>query len=514
MKIKNFIRHTMLLALACAGVFMTSCSTNECETAEDKIHGYFSDNTDMVMKIDLERALGTLDIQSNEDGQLSLPSDLNSLLTSVMSSSDMNDLRKLLDFKGFDWNNAVVGMRYGNLGAGRPDIEMLMVFSVLDDDQFAESIKSLSESRFTVGKEGDYMTIGDDKGAIMVDGRVGYIAISSNGVCTAPAAANMIDAWKEDADKTPMAEWKVNYVATERMGTMLMSMAPIMQAAERQDREMMSSVPSALKNGYVGVTFDIQDATVSMSMAWLDEKGGKINVPGLRNCDPSLMKYANGKDWLVACAGIGDLTIFKDNLIKASRGDRDVAAFCDQWLGKLSNSAVMFAAGPMGLEAFTSPSPSKWHMVLAVRFDNRATADELFAMVASNAGASASAGEFTARIPYDTDYDYSTGQYTEVYMNIYGKLDGATIILSTQPVTSTGGCKIPAAEFTGKTVAVVAQVDKSDAILSQFAIPVGFKATLTGNGSEANGAFTITGTDKKFFKALMGILAFGSSLDK
>ena len=112
------------VALVCAAV-MTLASCGNSSSVSNKIKEYIPDDCMMVMSGDVERVLEQLNCKTNSDGQIELSDEL-----SQLASYD-KDMNKLLEFKGIDWNNVVVGVR----GKGEK-MSVLVIFSVTDIDTF------------------------------------------------------------------------------------------------------------------------------------------------------------------------------------------------------------------------------------------------------------------------------------------------------------------------------------------------------------------------------------------
>ena len=91
------------VALVCAAVMLTACG--DSTSVSDKIKEYIPDDCLMVMSGDVQRLLGQINCKSNSDGQIEPSDELSQL------ASNDKDFEKLLDFKGIDWNDVVVGFR-------------------------------------------------------------------------------------------------------------------------------------------------------------------------------------------------------------------------------------------------------------------------------------------------------------------------------------------------------------------------------------------------------------------
>lgn len=508
MKINKYLSHTLMLASAVVAMCLSSCGSSGYETIEDKVKGLCDDNTTMIMTIDMKRGFEALDITTNSDGQIELPSQVSSLLNNALSPSEKQGMQQFLDFKGIDWTNTVMAFHFEGLDKGNPSMEGMLIFSVTNEDDLSKSVVELSEGQFTTGSVSGYKTLEANGSAILLKDKTGFLVFTAKGVPAPDQAADIIEKWKTNAKETPMADWKVKYLTENKVGTFLMSLEPFINMARmasgRSGAAVFNNIPASVQTGYYGMTGDVQGSTISMSAVCLDKDGKKVEVQGLGKCDPDLIKYANSSDWLVAMAGLGDLTQLKDILLSQAGNDPEVVEICNQWLPKLNNASLMFAIGPRNFEAFSGENPSDWHAVLAVRFSSPAIASEFFQLVAGQNGAQGQT-EFTTTVPaggyYNDNYDY-----VPVYMKLNGKLDGSVIVISNSDITTAGGCTISADNFAGKALSVVLNIEKNDPLLKQFSLPIGINAKITSEGAEANGELTLTGTDKKLVPALMDVL--------
>lgn len=503
MNLKKHLGYCLMMVMACVGVTMSSCSSSN-ETVEDKLENYISDNTDFVYKIDLARTLEALDATSNDDGQLTLSKDVSSVLRSALSKNERKAFDRFLDFKGFDWNNVIVGLKFKEIERDEVKMEMLLVFSVTDDDDFGESIVNASNGRMIVEDKNGYTTIGDTSGTIMVDGKTGYIAVTEDGICMPTQAAEIIENWHKEAKDNPLAEWKTKFLAEAKIGTGLMSMKPIVKAAslDRDGRQGLAMIPSEVNNGYIAMTFDVNGPSVSASLAVFNGEGGKVKIPGFRECNPSLTKYASNSDQLIACAGMGDLSQFRNQIIQAAPYDSAVIDFCNYILPLCDNSSVMFSAGAKDINAFTSSSPADFHMVFAASFKDASAARTIYDLIANNLGQSGG-NEFTVQVPAGSRFNNYTYEYESIYMTVYGRIEGTDVILSNAPIQQNG--KVRTSDFAGKNFAIVLNVPKNDPVLSGLNLPVGAKATLSVTGSETDAQISLTGTNKKLINALLEI---------
>ena len=205
------------VALACAAVMMlASCGKNS--SVSDKVKEYLPDDCLMAMSGDIQRVLTTMECKTNSDGQIELSDELAAYVSQLYGHEQ---LEKFLEFKGVDWNNVVVGIR----GKGEK-VSALVVFSVTDKDTFAKSLQDAYEEAdedldFEIEEEGDYTILGEKYGAFAVKGNMGFLAIKDGRPVKRSKVVDTIDEWREKAAEEPMAGWKADYLAKERIFNML-----------------------------------------------------------------------------------------------------------------------------------------------------------------------------------------------------------------------------------------------------------------------------------------------------
>lgn len=513
MKLKRLFSPFMLVAFAMAAV-MSSC-TNKAETIEDKLKKYVSDDVDIVVALDLKRTLEAAEISSNEDGSLELPGYLNSFVKDALSSSERKNLNKFLDFKGFDWTNTVMGIKVEGKEADK--MEALLVFSVKDDDEFADAIEN--ETDLSKDEEDGYIVLSDKEGCVLVKGKVGFMAFNQKGVCKSGSAIEMVEAWEDAADDKEIAQWKIDKLKEEKVAKVLMSMKAPMNIAKNDlsDREydqLKSLGLDKLSDAYLYADFDLNGPTASLGFKVLADEGKEFKVPGLNlgTIDASLLDYANSNDIAAAAIATGDLNELVDKFVNMGLISGSDVSNARQFTQLASGATLMVAGGPAnGLSSFmNSDYLGNWHIVAAVRFSSQSNADTFLSLMQSLIGSeinSDGAGNMSMSVPtaVGSRYNYDTGEFEEyplAYKTVYIKHDGKDVVVSNAPISRSGSCSIDRNIFSGKTMAFAIDMPKSNSVMAQLGMPFGAKAVLNGTSSTADLSVSITGASGKLIPTL------------
>lgn len=515
MKFKRIFSPLTLVAVAMMAVF-ASCS-EKAETTEDKVKKYMSDETDVIVAVDLSRGLDAVDVTANEDGSLEKPDYLNKLINDFLSNGAKKDLNKVFDFQGFDWSNTVFGMRFKNLKEG--NIEGLLVFSLVDDDDFEKSLTEETDFEKDDEKVEGYTVYKFKKElCILVDGKVGFIALNKKGPCKASTSAELINKWKDEADDKGIADWKVDFLKTQKVGNVLVRTKEIYDAVRDEAKDEMRAFDKLgfdqLKDGYLGMSFDLQGTSMAFEAKLFDKEGKDMKIPAMFNgkIDDSLFAYANSTDIVMGAFAVGDVSKLLDAYVEAGIINANDISQAKPIFNLFNNSTVFVAAGPAaGERSFTRPDLGNWHLVAAAHFSSASNArqalDMLKEMSSGEINSDASGNNLSFSMPTDRDYryDYSTGEYTYVpsaYKTFYIKLDGQNIIISNSAIAATNSCKLDRSALKGKTCAIVAGMDKNYNLLAKYGFPFGFKATATNSGSSGNFTFALTGINGKLIPVL------------
>ncbi len=508
------------VALICAAVMMlASCGNNT--SVSDKIKEYIPDDCMMVVSGDVERALGQLNCKTNSDGQIELPDEL-----SQLTSYD-KDINKLLDFKGIDWNNVVVGVRDKG-----EKLSALVIFSVTDIDTFCKSMKDAEDDEtLEVDKDGDYTTFGDKRHVIALKDNLGFLAIKNGTLVKQSKAASTIDEWRDNAKESPLADWKLDYMTQNRIFNMLIDGKKVGNMLMDFMPYGINSLPSMeyLTKGFMGFHMDADGPQITMGGEFMDADGKTKTIPQAGSFDASLLAYASPKDIMAFGAGFGST---KDMAL----GFGALPGMNKQMLEQLQavydlfdGSSLMGAAGPLnGLGSFTDPQYDNWHFVAAAKLkgDNASKAKDLIAMLAAAADSAAVTGnEMVLNIPVKYSYDDFDYEYSEpdfygddyvqqpkiTYGKLYIKQEGDVLVVSNAPISKQSN-SFKAGEFEGKCGEFQFALTKSD--LKEYSgleIPFGvsFVVDAPKGGGSCSAVLALTDTEGSIYDNLVKVFGAG-----
>ena len=509
------------VALVCAAVMMlTACG--DSTSVSDKIKEYIPDDCLMVMSGDVQRLLGQINCKSNSDGQIEPSDELSQL------ASNDKDFEKLLDFKGIDWNNVVVGVR----GKGEK-MSALVIFSVTDIDTFCKSMKDASEDEdLEIDQDGDYTTVGDKNHVIALKGNLGFMAIKNGTLVKRSKAAATIDEWRDNAKESPLADWKLDYMTQNRIFNMLIDgkkMTDIMMA------DMMpygiNSLPSMeyLTKGFLGFHADAEGPQITMGGEFMDAEGKIKEMPQCGSFDASLLAYASPKDIMAFGAGFGSTKDMASGYGALPGMNKQMLEQLQAVYDLFDGSSLMGAAGPLkGVESFTDMSYDKWHFVLAAKLkgDNASKAKDMLAMLAATADSAVATGnEMVLNIPIDYSYDDFDYEYAEpdfygddyvpqpkvTYGKLYIKQEGNVLVMSNAPIAKQSN-SFKAGEFEGKCGEFQIALSKAD--LQKYTglvVPFGvsFVVDAPKGGGSVTAVLALTETEGSIYDNLMKVFGAG-----
>lgn len=509
------------VALICAAV-MTLASCGNSSSVSNKIKEYIPDDCMMVMSGDVERALGQLNCKTNSDGQIELPDEL-----SQLTSYD-NDINKLLDFKGIDWNNVVVGVRDKG-----EKLSALVIFSVTDIDTFCKSMKDADEGDGLDVEDVDgYTTVGDKNHVIALKDKLGFMAIKNGRLVKRSKVAATIDEWRDNAKESPLADWKLDYMTQNRIFNMLIDgkkMSNMILA------DMMpygiNSLPSMeyLTKGFLGFHMDADGPRITMGGEFMDADGKTKTIPQAGSFDASLLAYASPKDIMAFGTGFGSTKDMAQGFGALPGMNKQMLEQLQAVYDLFDGSSLMGAAGPLnGLGSFTDPQYDNWHFVAAAKLkgDNASKAKDLIAMLAAAADSAAVTGnEMVLNIPVKYSYDDFDYEYSEpdfygddyvqqpkiTYGKLYIKQEGNVLVISNAPVSKQSN-SFKAGEFEGKCGEFQFALTKSD--LKEYSgleIPFGvsFVVDAPKGGGSCSAVLALTDTEGSIYDNLVKVFGAG-----
>ncbi len=510
------------VALICAAVMMlTSCGNST--SVSNKIKEYIPDDCMMVMAGDVQRVLGQLNSKTNSDGQIELSDELSQLV------SNDKDMDKLLDFKGVDWDNVVVGVR----GKGAK-MSALVIFSVTDIDTFCKSMKDASgDEDLEIDEDGGYTTIGDKNHVIALKDKLGFMAIKNGTLVKRSKAAATIDEWRDNAKESPLADWKLDYMTQNRIFSMLIN-GKKMGDIILSDYMMMPGIkdlPSMeyLTKGFMGFYMDADGSQITMGGEFMDADGKTKTIPQAGSFDASLLAYASPKDIMAFGVGIGSTKDMAMGLGALPGMNRNMIEQLQAIYDIFDGGSLMGAAGPLnGLASFTDMEYNNWHFVVAAKLkgDNASKAKDMLSMLAATVDSAVVSGnEMVLNIPVKYSYDDFYNDYSEpdfygedydpqpkiTYGKLYIKQEGDALVVSNAPISKQSN-SFKAGEFEGKCGEFQIALTKS--LLKKYSgleVPFGvsFVVDAPKGGGTCTAVLALTETEGSIYDNLVKVFGAG-----
>lgn len=520
---KFFKSLTAVMAML-AVMFVTSCSSSE-ETVADKLGAYISDDADLIVSGDLSRFIAATGSKVNEETQQIEPSsELESLIQETMSKHDRAELDKVLNFEGADWSNAVMAFKFKDQ---LKSVDAMLIFSVTDADKFAKNLSD-EVSSLDVAEEDDYVTVSNDKVAIMLKDKIGFVCLKNSKPCKASSAAEMIESWKEAADEKPLAEWKSKHITSDHVVNFYLNSKKIAQNIDddpylkRQIKENPAFTPiyNSWKSGATLGYLDIEKQSVSVQLSFVDKDGKEIKTPLNGTIDTSLLKYGNSND--IAACGMANT---KD-LVEAMRqyaakegltSDAEFNMLFNGLFGKLDGS-ILLMGGPKTSNLNDLDEWEGYNFVAAATYRDGGAAEALanvsqlmemaiqggtndFAIVTSTPNELVF--DFVTGYEYP-DYDYYADPVRKT-MRIYVKVYGNDLVMSNDPIQATGAA-IGAADLKGASGAMGFVLNKNGKLLSNLNLNFGVKGYLKTNGATTTLELSLVDTNLDIVGAIMSVL--------
>ncbi len=512
----------MLLVVAAIGM-MYSCSSDKQDGLAGKIKDVVSDNTDVVITGDIARLFEQLEF-TVKDGKIDLPPYFTRMLNNAMNSKERIELTSMLDkVEGIDYNNALIAL---NIKGMNPQV--LMVFSVTDEDVFAKSMQSLDES-VEVGKAGSFKTVGNDQLQIFVDGKMAYIPVGAMGPATGDGGAKAIEKWQDAASDKPVADWKKDFLLRPNVMNLLMSAQPFYQAMQ-----LVSNVDGTanlkklgmeeLKDGYIGMTANLEGPSFEMTGESFNKDGKNIESNYGGKFNQNLMDYAAHTD-LVAfslCMNENGYNVFAEAFKQAAAvqpaGLADQVKAVAEMAGlpaEYLSDGGMFAAGGLApsvtMSNFNPNSPASYHVVIAadIKADKVAEAfDGVCSALDAMAGKSGVKSDdgYTVTVKANVGYNDFTEQIEYVEVPVYVKVDDNILVISNSPIVKAQYIPFDKTLFASGQSTIQIITTGNTPVVKELNLPVGLNMYATAQGSGGKFMTTFTDTDKKFVPALVDLL--------
>lgn len=479
------------------GLF-TACSSSSA-TVQGQCETYIPDYVECVANIDLSRLADATDTKVKDNGSIELNSQLESLMRKSMGRSDRRMLDVITEFKGFGFKNVLL--------AADIDKERALVISPVDDEEaFIRSLRDLPDANFDTAPEVDgYKVVENGRIVIVVKDNLAFLAGDGNDKVTeGRQAVKLIERWREDAGEEHLADWKINYLAEENAGAVIVN-AKFFYKTYLMNQSGFRDINENAVPDWVGLTCDLDKEQIKASVDCFNNEGAPFNMEGIAKFDTSLLDYATSQDMMVYGLGLDPKTFpeMMSQLCTMGGGSAGDAAALKDLASKFKGS-VMIAAGPTeGLNSFARANISNWHFVFAANADGYALKDYL-----EKQGLRFNA-DGTMDLPVQGEYNWETGDFEYKTMHVYSKIDSKVFVISNSPISTTGNSKLDKSVFDGKCFGCWAVIDRKSEMLESINAPFGLMITgqIDSEGNSAEVAVHCTSTDKTFFEAVLDLVA-------
>lgn len=525
--LKSFV---WMLALT-AAILSASCSGSSSLKA--KLDKYVSDDTQFVLTGNLKRAVEATG-SSVDDGAIK-PAGVLQDLMGTLRADERDMFNKVLNFKGMDWNDAVVAVRLTGMNP-----EVLIIWSVTNEKEFARSLSEAANGVVEVGAQDDFVTVGDEQSAMVLKDNMGFCVVDGQGMVSASKAISIINTWAADAEKKPLASWKKDRLAADHIlnGMASGKLAELAMAAEPvATRTLMAQVPymkeimDKYAKGFVVGYLDLNGPSLQAEMSVKDAEGKDMDFGfDFKDINTDLLKYGSSKD--LAAVGFGSGDIIQKALLetfKAVAGTNPMPAelttIFDNVFGGMSGT-ILAMAGPATDNIQEMDKLNAWVITGVIEYADAAKASaaldaiasvlkeaaEEELTVASHTPGSAVEVVITSDDYSNASFDYETADYVgvqKVSNTLSLRTDGANLIVSTAKQKGDGSA-INKDLLAGNVSAFAIEIPKDNKSLSMFNVPFGVKCDIVSNGSTTKTDITLTDTDDDFLKAIFRLI--GSQL--
>ncbi|MDE6396883.1 MAG: hypothetical protein K2K84_06405, partial [Muribaculaceae bacterium] len=351
--LRNYLFQTLLVVAAVLSLH--SCSCSGPKTMEGKLDKV-SDKAQLIVTVNIEKLFEQLDITVSDKGTIELPSYITKCVN--MIGADKKSLRKLTEFKGIDYTQAVIA------GYDLDDDEyyddekekwvsgdqfVMMIFNVSDEDDFVKSVKDADSNAWCGDSEGyTVVTTSDGHGPkFLIKDGLAYLVKDDISVSD-------LERRLEAAKDVPLASWKKDYLSADDSEVAVLLSGDIFdQLPKDAQRTLSMGMDVDLMTASLGYKGDLNGPTASVTCAFLDKDGNPVKLDFTKNIDTSLLKYVNENDLAVGAAGLSSLSRFKTilNQMGIYGMPSEVRRSLDKVLD-FKDVTALFATGPLTDKSF------------------------------------------------------------------------------------------------------------------------------------------------------------------
>lgn len=519
------------LVFIIAALAMHSCSCNKVQDLSSKLAAIAGDETQLIATGNIAMLFNQLDVEV-KDGHPVLPQYLQLAVNRFTDSDMRRDINDVVSkVEGVEYDNAV--LTFDTKGES---FAAVLVFGVSDPGVFAKSVGKITKDAKT-GSFGNFTTVSFNDAKVLLKDNLGFVVVSDDGCLDYEKAAEFISERQLAATEKPLSSWKKEYLTQENIVNCLVS--------NRLSENVTSQIgiPVSLPNsdnlkiadGFTGFTFGLDAQTLRLTGVNLDPEGKAIANPYVGKFNTSLMDYAADYDFaaLSFCMTRQGYETLAEGIEAQVEQLKKAPGFNSYAYGRilsvvlgasrlpaeyLSDAGAFIALGFVKDATVASTnfgSPAGYHFVVAADLIPEKSAegynllcDELtkLSKTAGKMSVSRSGNKCSVAVKYGEDYDYLRDEWTYVTVDINIELTGNTLVISNAPISKSAKNVFNKEFFAESMCSAQIVLNGSTPVISQFGIKEGLDAHFRSGALSNELTVKITGTDKKFFPAVLGFL--------
>lgn len=459
-----------------------------------------NDDADMYMTAGLARLLDQADF-SLKGGNIELPQDLKTILSNV-GDNPKEITQALNSIKGVDYSSVL-------LAADTKKQQFILVASV-NYDQFLQSLRKAPNNKgVKSGQFNGYQTIENGNYTIVSKDGLLFAPFSEdilNNGATPQVIVGAVEEWKNNATKSPIAQWKKDFLTQNNVLNILCDPKSMSDLADltplpHKQQRLLDKFREFIPGDYTEMSINLEGPSLVMNSAAVDKNGTPVNLNIAGNFDTKLLEYASPNDVMAMSLSINSKTAknIADNITDiAEIIDPDKFTASDKAKVKSIISLVAASWPTRGIfftvgvdkdvtvaTAMSRPTEELFNVVIAAEFDNDMVASGIYGLLQQ--------------------------KFAEEGKDVIIKQDGNIIAISNKPIKKYTSNPYDASMFKGSAFALQYIVNQNNLpqaydVFKQMNITEGidFKGSVRNTGG--NATLTLTGTNKKLIPAIYNIL--------
>lgn len=346
-----------------------------------------------------------------------------------------------------------------------------------------------------------------EKAEFVVKNNLTYVVFTEDSCMTGTNAENYISTLIDKAKLQPLSQWKKDFLTQGDIINILTTSRLLKDTFE--DKTMIPGLADVFITGeFVKCSIGLQAQTAIVTIHTADSNGIEVKSEITGHFNPDLLQYAGADDFAAISLCLNEGTATK------------IAKKTELPLNYLADSGLFISAGfKEGFTVTDFENPDAYHFVMAADLKpdkaNEAytAACKLISMTFASLGTPSNSEGFKCvifKIPYNTFFDYSTGEWASKYMNLRVGLDGNILVVSNGPILKDSGNIFDSRVFSNNalTLQVIANAETVN-LLQQFGLvdTQGLNVTLTSDNDMSKLEIIATGTTERFLPAVFEFLS-------